>query len=141
MTNTKTKFKCPQCKKNLSASIENSGELSNCAGCGGEIRIPYPGMRRLPYLGYALLIGFGVNIFNLLGTKSNMDVVPVFTLVGYAGIVGISIPRAQNMGMHTWKAVLLAFIIPLIPFGILYLLLNPEGYSKDITNKSRRTDS
>ena len=129
-TATKIKFPCPKCKANLSTTADHAGELADCIKCNQQIRLPYPGMRRLPYAGYSILTSVVSVLISkgLAQSDGSAGILLIFALCFIGVKIALAIQRGINIGYYTWKSVLIC----LIPFGPFYLMYVREGSSKDI---------
>jgi hypothetical protein len=125
----KVKFRCPECKCKLLISSEQAGGETICEKCQKIIRIPLPGLRRLPFALRIVFISIVFVIFERLVNVSFQNIEIYLFLYFLEKFVKLEyvIERGKNIGFYNWKSIL----ISLVPFGEFYLMTVPEGSFKD----------
>jgi len=117
----KIKFKCDGCGKVLVAQTGQAGNVSCCPKCGSPVKIPFPGLARLPYVGLQLL-AWGVFLLFAFGMKA----CPEFLLViMFTASIALAYQRLLNIGYPvgmSWAGS--------IPLSFLYFAVEKPGASQ-----------
>ncbi|MCA9082710.1 MAG: DUF805 domain-containing protein [Planctomycetaceae bacterium] len=89
----------------------------------------YGGLRRLPYFGYAFLVGIINNILQQVAISAGIpELLIVLGILGLVATLWLAVQRLKNLGYSGWWAI--GLIVPILNILVgLRCLACPEGYA------------